>query len=202
MGITKQIMGRLWRDWVAIYRGRIIFALFLMVVVAATSSAYPALISEVFNRLQLQAFETLYFVPLAIILLAFVRAAAMYFQVLTVNKLSLRVTTDIQKAMITHLIDADLSWLSGEPTGSFISRIMNDLNIVREALVRLANNLVRDILTIIAMVGTMIWFDWLLTLLVLAVYPLAMRPIIRIGTVQRKASGNLQEHLELSLIHI
>ena len=196
MGSTKQIMGRLWRDWVAIYRGRIIFALLLMVVVAATSSAYPALISEVFNRLQLQAFETLYFVPLAIILLAFVRAAAMYFQVLTVNKLSLRVTTDIQKAMITHLIDADLSWLTGEPTGSFISRIMNDLNIVREAFVRLANNLVRDVLTIIAMVGTMIWFDWLLTLLVLAVYPLAMRPIIRIGTAQRKASGNLQEHLE------
>ena len=196
MNSTKQIIGRLWLDWVAIYRGRIIFALGLMMVVAATSSAYPALISEVFNRLQLQAFETLYFVPAAIILLAFVRAAAMYLQVLTVNKLSLRVTTDIQKAMVTHLIDADLSWLTGEPTGSFISRIMNDLNIVREALVRLANNLVRDVLTIIAMVGTMIWFDWLLTVLVLAVYPLAMRPIIRIGTAQRKASGNLQEHLE------
>ena len=83
--------------------------------------------------------------------------------------------------MASHLIVADLSWLTAEPTGSFISRIMNDLNIVREALVRLANNLVRDILTIIAMVGTMIWFDWLLTILVLAVYPIAMRPIIRIG---------------------
>lgn len=193
---TKEILRRLWRDWVAPYRGRIVLALGLMVVVAATSSAYPALISEVFNRLQLTDFASLYFVPLAIIILAFVRALSMYLQVLTVNKLSLRVTTDIQKKMITHLIDADLSWLSKEPTGSFISRIMNDLNIVREALVRLANNLVRDILTIIAMVATMLWFDWLLTLLVLAVYPLAMRPIIRIGNAQRKASGNLQEHLE------
>ena len=193
---TKAIMGRLWKQWVAHYRSRILLALGLMVIVAATSSAYPALISEVFNLMQDQDFAALYVVPLAIIALACTRAVAMYLQVLTVNKLSLRVTTDIQKKMITHLIDADLSWLTSEPSGSFISRIMNDLNIVREALVRLANNLVRDVLTIIAMVGTMIWFDWLLTLLVLAVYPVAMRPIIRIGNRQRKASGNLQEHLE------
>ena len=193
---ARAVIGRLWREWVAPYRAQIIFALGLMVIVAATSSAYPALISEVFNRLQDNAYESLYIVPLAIIILSSIRAAAMYLQVITVNKLALRVTTDIQKKMTSHLIDADLSWLTGEPTGSFISRIMNDLNIVREALVRLANNLVRDILTIIAMIGTMIWFDWLLTILVLAVYPLAMRPIVRIGIAQRKASGNLQEHLE------
>ena len=193
---TRQIIKRLWRDWVAPYKARIAFALLLMVIVAATSSAYPALISEVFNRLQDEDFASLYFVPFAIIALSLIRAISMYLQVLTVNKLALRVTTDIQKKMITHLIDADLGWLTAEPAGSFISRIMNDLNIVREALVRLANNLVRDVLTIIAMVATMIWFDWLLTLLVLAVYPLAMRPIIRIGVAQRKASGNLQEHLE------
>ena len=193
---TKQIIARLWAEWIAHYKGRIVFALLLMVIVAATSSAYPALISEVFNRLQDEAFSSLYIVPFAIIALSFIRAVSMYLQVLTVNKLALRVTTDIQKKMITHLIDADLGWLTAEPAGSFISRIMNDLNIVREALVRLANNLVRDVLTIIAMVGTMIWFDWLLTILVLAVYPLAMRPIIRIGVAQRKASGNLQEHLE------
>ena len=193
---SRGVILRLWREWVSVYRSRIALALGLMVIVAATSSAYPALISEVFNRLQSNIYDSLYLVPIAIILLSAIRAISMYLQVLTVNKLALRVTTDIQKKMTSHLIMADLSWLTAEPTGSFISRIMNDLNIVREALVRLANNLVRDILTIIAMVGTMIWFDWLLTILVLAVYPIAMRPIIRIGVAQRKASGNLQEHLE------
>jgi len=193
---SRGVILRLWREWVSVYRSRIALALGLMVIVAATSSAYPALISEVFNRLQNNIYDSLYLVPIAIIFLSAIRAISMYLQVLTVNKLALRVTTDIQKKMASHLIMADLSWLTAEPTGSFISRIMNDLNIVREALVRLANNLVRDILTIIAMVGTMIWFDWLLTILVLAVYPIAMRPIIRIGVAQRKASGNLQEHLE------
>ena len=49
---SRAIIARLWHQWVAPYRARIIAALGLMVVVAATSSAYPALISQVFNRLQ------------------------------------------------------------------------------------------------------------------------------------------------------
>ena len=99
---ARAVIGRLWREWVAPYRAQIIFALCLMVIVAATSSAYPALISEVFNRLQDNAYESLYIVPVAIIILSSIRAAAMYLQVITVNKLALRVTTDIQKKMTIY----------------------------------------------------------------------------------------------------
>jgi ATP-binding cassette, subfamily B, bacterial MsbA len=63
-------------------------------------------------------------------------------------------------------------------------------------LVRLANNLVRDSLTIVVLIGAMIWLDWLMALVVIGVYPLAMGPIINIGNRQRKASGNLQTHME------
>ena len=98
--------------------------------------------------------------------------------------------------MARTLIEADLQTISGEPAGVFISRIMNDLNLVREALVRLANNLVRDSLTIVVLIGAMIWLDWLMALVVIGVYPLAMGPIISIGNRQRKASGDLQTHME------
>ena len=98
--------------------------------------------------------------------------------------------------MARTLINADLGMLTREPAGAFMSRIMNDLNLVREAAVRLANNLVRDVLTALVLIATMIWLDWLMALVVLAVYPVALQPIIRIGTRQRKASGQLQEHME------
>ena len=38
--------------------------------------------------------------------------------------------------MAKTLIKADLETISGEPAGVFMSRIMNDLNLVREAFVR------------------------------------------------------------------
>ncbi|MEC7207985.1 MAG: ABC transporter ATP-binding protein, partial [Pseudomonadota bacterium] len=204
----KVIVRRFWRDWVLHYRSRLVLIFALMVLVAATGGAYPALIRHVFDVLAggadqaasstglIRLDDPFVLIPLAIILLSSVKATAMYFQVLTVNSLALKITTDIQKAMADRLIDADLATVTSEPAGAFISRIMNDLNLVREAFVRLANNLVRDVLTIIVMVGVMFWFSWLLSVLVLAVYPLAIRPIIRIGNRQRKASGDLQEHME------
>ena len=204
----KVIIKRFWRDWVVCYKQRLVLVFLLMVLVAATGGAYPALIRHVFAVLAAgpernaaaDAFINLddpfVLIPLAIICLASVKGVAMYFQVLSVNSLALKVTTDIQKAMAHRLIDADLTTVMAEPAGAFVSRIMNDLNLVREAFVRLANNLVRDMLSIFVMVGVMFWFSWLLSVLVLAVYPLAMRPIIQIGNRQRKASGALQEHME------
>ena len=63
--------------------------------------------------------------------------------------------------MARHLIHADLAQVLSAPAGEFVSRVMNDVLVVREAIKRLANNLIRDLLTIITMVATMIWFDWL-----------------------------------------
>lgn len=198
------IYKRLFNQWVTPYKMALLGIFGLMVIVACAGGIYPALISHIFDRLDNPATPAFYadwfgnsllVIPAAIILIAAVKAIAMYYQVLFVNALALKVTTALQKQMMAHLIDADLSVHAAQPAGSFISRIMNDLNLVREAVVRLSNNLVRDLLTALVMIAVMFWFSWLLSLLVLAVYPLAMRPIIAIGNRQRKASSNLQEHM-------
>ena len=194
---SRVILRRLWTGWVRRYLGRLLLAFGLMAVVAGSASAYPLLTRYIFNALaDGRAAEVIWMAPPAIILLALVKGVALFAQTVQVNALALRVTTDLQKDMARTLIEADLAVLSREPAGAFMSRIMNDLNLVREAAVRLANNLVRDVLTVIVLVGAMIWLDWLMAVVVLAVYPLAMQPIIRIGARQRKASGNLQEHME------
>ena len=97
--------------------------------------------------------------------------------------------------MASHLINADLKLVTSVPTGEFISRLMNDAMMIREAVIRLANNLIRDLLMVISIIGMMIWFDWLLTILVLVVYPIAIQPILRIGKNQRRQSSDMQEHM-------
>ena len=193
----RMVMRRIWSGWVRPYIGRLIGALVLMAVVAASAAAYPLLTRHIFNALaDGRAAEVIWVAPPLIILLALVKGVALFLQTVQVNALALRVTTDLQKDMARALITADLGVLTREPAGAFMSRIMNDLNLVREAAVRLANNLVRDVLTAIVLIATMVWLDWLMALVVLAVYPLALQPIIRIGARQRKASGHLQEHME------
>ena len=195
--VNRDIMRRIWQGWIANYLPRLIGALLLMVLVAASASVYPLLTKYIFNGLaDGRAGDIIWMAPPAIILFALVKGIALFLQTVMVNALSLRVTTDLQKDMARTLIEADLQTISREPAGVFMSRIMNDLNLVREALVRLANNLVRDSLTIVVLIGAMVWLDWVMALVVIGVYPLAMGPIISIGNRQRKASGNLQIHME------
>ena len=135
----KIIITRFWRDWVVCHRQRLILVFLLMVLVAATGGAYPALIRHIFDVLAantksaavthgfINLDDPFVFIPLAIICLTSVKGLAMYFQVLSVNSLALKVTTDIQKAMAHHLIDADMATVTDEPSGAFISLIMNDL---------------------------------------------------------------------------
>ena len=192
---TGAVLRRLWCDWISSRKKDISLALALMAVVSATAAAYPALIRYVFDALGDASPSLIWQVPPLIIGLTFIKGISMYFQVRQVNKLALLITASIQKAMAAHLIRADLALVMSAPAGEFVSRLMNDVLVVREAIIRLANNLIRDVLTIISMIGMMIWFDWLLTLIVLGVYPLAMQPIIKIGNKQRKQSSHLQEHM-------
>ena len=192
---TRAAIKRLWRDWIASRKAASVIALMLMAMVAATAAAYPLLIRHVFDALGTGDADLIWQIPPLIIALTLVKGLAMYFQVRQVTSLALSITTAIQKAMARHLIHADLAQVLSAPAGEFVSRVMNDVLVVREAIKRLANNLIRDLLTIITMVATMIWFDWLLTIIVLVVYPIAMKPIITIGKRQRKQSSHLQEDM-------
>ena len=56
-------------------------------------------------------------------------------------------------------------------------------------------NGVADAVTVIGLVGSMLYLDWLLSLIAAALYPLAAVPIQRIGQRIRRASGGMQERM-------
>ena len=197
---TRQLFMRLWHERASAYKRQFAFAFLLMAVVAATAAAYPALIRHVFEVLGRPDIsstwhEFILVIPPLIIAITLIKGAAMYFQVREVTRLALVITASLQKAISAHLIRADLALVTSKPSGEFVSRIMNDTQLVREAIIRLANNLVRDALTILVLVFMLFWFEWLLALVVLLIYPLALRSIIAIGRRQRQQSKQFQEDL-------
>ena len=184
---------RLWHVWGRQELRGLLLAFFFMAVVAVLSGAYPTMIQHVFNALSAENPHVIWQMPPLIIGVALIRGIAMYGVARQMSVLSLRVMLRIQKTLVTHLIFADLRLLMASPAGHFVSRLTHDVHIIRDVLVRMANNLVRDGLTVLVLLGVMMWFDWLLTLLVLLIYPLAMGPILAIGRRQHRLSRQLQE---------
>ena len=133
---SRAMLERLWQDWVASNRGGLVVILLLMAVVSASAAAYPALIQRVFDGLGAADPNLAYVIPPVIIAITLIKGVAMYFQVRQVTALALTVTTAIQKAMAAHLIRADLAVVTALPAGEFVSRLMNDVQLIREALMR------------------------------------------------------------------
>jgi subfamily B ATP-binding cassette protein MsbA len=197
---TFEVIQEIWRGFAKPFTGLFAFAIFLMVIVAVSGAVYPAIIQQVFNHLAgeetIFQYNFLTLVPLSIICIALIKAVAMYLQIITVNRFAQSIATAMQTKMMSHLINADLGVITQHSSGVFISRIMNDVNLIKEAVVRLSNNLIRDSLTILVMIGMLFWFDFWLSVLVLAIYPIAFQPILRIGRKQRGHAKRLQITME------
>ena len=192
---TGYLVGRLWRDWMRAYLGRIAGAVALMVVVAATSMAFPWLIEVAVDMLTVPDPRVMTVVPAAIIAITFIRGIASYGQSVLSQSMALLVIADLQKAMFERLMHADLATLQSAPTGAHISRFTNDVNLMRDALSRSMTAMLRDFLTAVGLIGWMFYSDWVLALVVVVIFPVAGRPILRLGRRLRRASANVQTGL-------
>ena len=193
---SKSLIREFWNDFVSNYKLDIILAFTLLVIVASTASIYPYLIQLVFDGL-LDDNSNWTIFPFIIAFVAIIRGIAMFFQIRQVSKISLSISVDIQKILTKKLITSDLDELNKISSGNHVSRIMNDVILIRDGFERTINNLVRDTFTVIALLFYLIWLDWLLSILVIIIYPLALRPIVRIGKKQKSIATSLQEQMEI-----
>ena len=193
---NKSLIREFWNNFVSIYKIDIILAFILLIVVAATASIYPYLIQLVFDGLLDDNSNWIIF-PFIIASVAIIRGIAMFFQIRQVSKISLSISVDIQKKLTKQLINADLDELNKLSSGNHVSRIMNDVILIRDGFERTINNLVRDTFTVVALLFYLVWLDWLLSILVIVIYPLALRPVVRIGKQQKIIATSLQEQMEI-----
>jgi subfamily B ATP-binding cassette protein MsbA len=182
----------LWRDFMP---GR--FALFfwgvaLSLITAAAGSSYAGAVHLASQMIETADPRVLWAAPALIGALGIIRAASLYGQTIATNQLALSIMRDLQSAMYARLVSADFARLQGEATGSLISRFTNDITMLRESLVRAANNLTRDLFMVILGIAWMFWIDWMLALYVLVVLPLVGQPVLRIGKAIRKRADAVQ----------
>ena len=193
---AKLILKDFFNDFASKYLIDIIIAFFLLILVAATASVYPYLIQQVFDGLLDNKNSNWLVLPFIIAVVAIIRGVAMFFQIRQVSKISLSISVDIQKKLSKHLINSDLMTLNKFSSGNHVSRIINDVTLIRDGFERSINNLIRDTLTILALMSYLIWLDWLLSILVFIIYPIALKPIFNIGKKQKTIATSLQEQME------
>ena len=178
---SRQILRRFVDDWLRPRWREIIAALAFTAALAATTGAYPLIIKHSSDALMQPGSGALPVVVGAIIVVTAARAIFLFLHQVTASRIVMRMITDIQKAAFAHLISADYARLTRETTGHLVSRLTNDLTFIQQAAQVALIAFVKDALSIVALVIIMFYLDWVLALIVVAVYPLAAMPVGNLG---------------------
>ena len=116
-----------------------------------------------------------------------------FFQRILTNSLALNTVAKFQKQMLAATHRRDYAMFAREQTGHLISKFTYDVKVVSDALMRVLSNLIKESLTVIFTLGGMLYFNWQLTL-VMAVFLLAMWPIVALSKKMRGSAADVQTH--------
>lgn len=168
-------------------------------IVAGLTGALGYILKPALDEMTAPDADTLLAMPLMIMAIALARGVFLVIQIRTVNKAGHGVVGDIQRAIFGRLIHSDLQRLQAVHSGSFVSSMLFDATVMREAATTGLITGVQQLLTVIALVAVLFTLDPLLAALTLVVGPLAGAVMKRFGhKTSRAAKGVMSETSALS----
>lgn len=189
------LIKRYGQEFVAPLWRQIAVALALTACLAAATGGYPLIIKYSFDSLLAKDGGILLIVLGAVVTITILRSVFLYLQTVASNRIMLRIATNMRQRAFTKLMQADFATLTAESPGQRVSRLTNDVSSVQQATQATLNTAIRDTLSVIVLVGTMIYLDWVMSLIVLCIYPIAAFPITyisrRLRTVARQTQAGL-----------
>ena len=199
----KIILKRLFSEYVRKHLSRILTALLLSLVVAASTSSIAWLLDPAVKKIFIDKDKVLaWTIPLLIIIAFSSKGLSLYFARINTIRVGEEVAGELQKKIATNILLSDIETLDNRHSGKYISNIMFDTHHVRTLVSTGILNLMKDSLTLIALTCVMFYQNWKLTLFAMIMMPLAgglARSLgKRIGKATSKAgvsSGNLASFL-------
>jgi subfamily B ATP-binding cassette protein MsbA len=169
------------------YLGRLLLAMFFMALVAGANGLTAYVVKPVLDKIFFEKNEEMILlIPLGIVLLYLSKGVFDYLQAYLMGYVGQRVVTDIRNLLFQSLQRQSLSYFDRTPTGVTISKIMNDVSLIQNAVCDSFTAILRDSLTIVGLIFVVFYRDWKLALIAFAVLPFATYPIVEFGRRLRR----------------
>ena len=208
---SRPLIGRIWRDYLSHRKAALIVSLVCAAVAGISNATILQLLQAAVDGMFLgkpvklaglflvPPEHALVAIPAVIVGVGLIWTIAALGQAALVNRIGHGIVGDIQVRLFGAMIRADLARLRSQHSGAFVSSVLFDANLVREAFTNGLVGYTQHGLTLIAVILYMAWSDWRLTLIVLLGAPIIAFVIRRFGKRMRKATtGAMVETENLS----
>ena len=176
-------------SYVRPYRKAFALAVVGMVGTAATEPVFPAIMKYLLdNGFKTQDARMVWLIPTGIVSLFLVRSIFVYCTGYLMTWISSRLVTDLRRDMFAKLLVLPTHHYDEHSAGQLISRLVYDVNNVTDAATSALISVVRESLTALALIGYLLYLDWKLTLITLAIGPVIAFTVKSFSKRMRAAS--------------
>ena len=191
---TKQIINRLYKDYISKYVLKIFLAAIFSVLVAVSTSATAWLLDPAIEKIFLNKDRTLIFlIPLAIIVAFSTKGIALYQAKIIMIQISEEVKKMLQIDMLKSFINADTQIIESKHTGKYISNLSFDVDQITRMLAEAFLSIFKDGLTLIGLLSVMFFQNWKLSLIAIIMIPLATIIARKLGKRMGKVATEAQQ---------
>ncbi len=191
---TIYLLKRITKECIMIHWRTFALSITLMLVIAGTTSFHAWLIKPALDKVFVEKDHFwLVWIPIIVLLVTIVKGFATYFQLLTMNVLSMRITADLRKQLYAQFIKSDIAKLHNRSSGDMTASIMNEVGAVVGLISTIVNGSIKQVLTLGSLIAVMFYQSVELSLIAFIGFPLAAYPIYKIGRRLRNMSFKNQE---------
>ncbi|NEY34014.1 ATP-binding cassette domain-containing protein [Streptomyces sp. PRKS01-65] len=177
------------------YRGPLAVLILASLSCGAITAASPLMLKFMIDDgIVPKKHDVVVMLALGIVLLALMESFFLYIEARCSGRIGEGLVYDLRTEVFENIQRQPLAFFSRVQTGALVSRLNTDIAGTRQAITSLLTQAVSALLTLIIVVGTMIYLSWEITLVALAMVPLFLFPARIIG---RKLQRITRERMNL-----
>ncbi len=194
----KEIIKRLYNEYIIKYLSKIAFALFFSILVAGSTASIAWLLDPAIKKIFVEKdTEFLFLIPIAIITAFFTKGISLYLTRTTMIKVGAAIEKEIQYDLTKSIIDADTQLLEKKHSGKFIAHMLFDAALIIQLVSTVILNLIKDSLTLVALLSLMFYQNWRLASFAIIMIPLATIASRSLGKRMGKITTQVQEKVAI-----
>jgi subfamily B ATP-binding cassette protein MsbA len=169
-----------------------VFIGIILTVSATSATAYimKPMIDDMFIQ---KNSAMLIVIPLGLIGIYVIKSVGRYIQSVNTNYIGLHIVTQLRAVLLEKILYMDMRYIHANRSGEMISRITNDNSRVQYFVSNMLPEFIRETLTVIALVGYVIYLNPQLAFYAFVVLPLLVLPLIKITRRLKRLSHRSQE---------
>ncbi len=141
-------------------------------ILAASNTGFLALIKQVTDEgFVKQSTDKLNLLPIMLFALMTLRGLAGFISTYSMKLIARKIVENLRKAAFAKMMQLSAGFYDSNQTGVMVSKLTYDTERLSTACSRAALNVLRDVLTVIGLIGYMLYLDWRLTLVFAVVTP-------------------------------